>query len=512
MVKGDGSDLHEFLAERTVLLVGSDDLDRQPFHLAGFLLLVNLCARLYPRIAIVGPSPVVDECRRIALQINPACELYDGLPPTKPDGTISWACTSSRSQSITVAPNGWEVLIDVAGSREVEPTNMLTALAAGAIAASELFRCVFSDFLPKGRPRGQAEPGRFNVLTNAPTNAAPPQLPSDIALGRVHLVGAGAIGQAAAYALSRVSVTGTIVIVDAESVSLSNLQRYLLTTDSDVGIGKTELVARALKNTRLETITVPSEWNTDFAETRAAEVICAAVDSESVRIELQAGLPRRIYNAWTQPADIGWSRHEYFGAEPCTACLYWPTGQRPSYHEQVARALRQHELRILAYLIHNLPVDMPLPATQVPRIQQYPLPEEAANWSQRSLLADVALTLEKDVEELAVWKGQHLSALYRDGICAGAIVRNQAAEVPAEMAVPLAHQSALAGIMLALQLIAAARPELREHRSRATESRLDLMSGFPQISSRPRQKSPHCICSDPDFVTHYESKWPYRGW
>ena len=47
------------------------------------------------------------------------------------------------------------------------------------------------------------------------------------------------------------------------------------------------------------------------------------------RIGIQAGLPLRIYNAFTGPLDLGWSRHERFGDEPCLACLYWPTGTFP---------------------------------------------------------------------------------------------------------------------------------------------------------------------------------------
>lgn len=500
-----GGDVREFLATKSVRLDGPEDLELHQFHAAGFLLLVNLCARLYPEIRVVAPVRISEQCRALALAINPVCNFVMGAGEGDAAGAVAWACRGVTNAAV-VAPNGWEVLIDLPDAERIHSTNMLVALGGAAIAASELFRQVFSNFLSQGRTA--PAPGRFNLLTHAPTSAALPDLPSDISLGRVHLVGAGAVGQAAAYALARVSAKGAIVVVDPETVTLSNMQRYVLAMDSDLGASKCVLVERAFAKTkRIETSYVEGSWSIDHAYLRDAEVVCAAVDSEDIRIALQASLPRAAYNAWTQPDDIGWSRHERFGSEPCLACLYWPTRARPSYHENVARSIRQNELRVLAYLTSKIPVDNPLRPEHIPKLIQYPLPPEAGVWSDRSLLDDIAVDLNVPVEDAAMWKGRLLTDVYRDGICAGALVRGQTSEIPVEMAVPLAHQSVLAGIMLATQLLVAAQPELRIHRNSAVESRLDLLAGFPQIAARPRQLTQGCICSDTDFLRRYHDKW-----
>jgi len=499
-----GSDVRAFLSSKSVLLAAPPDLDQHPFHLAGFLLSVNLCARLYPQLRVVAPSRVVDESQALALQINPACDFVVGEGVT--DADLAWACPGRGPKSVVVAPVGWEVLIDLPEAGRVRSTNMLASLAGAAIGTAELFRQVFAEFLPKGRVG--PSPGRFNVLTHGPTSAMLPDLPPDIPLGRVHLVGAGAVGQAAVYALARVSATGTIIVVDPQEVAISNLQRYVLAMDGDVGTSKCAIVERTLKN-KLETVSVPASWSLDRPETQNAEVICAAVDSEDIRIALQASLPRRVYNAWTQPDDIGWSRHERFGVDPCVACLYWPARPRPSYHELVARAIRQHELRTLSYLSAKIPVDVPLQGAQVPRLQGYPVPAEASAWTERSLLEDVAAQLGVSDEDVKIWKGRLLSDLYHEGICGGALVRRQQGDISVEMAVPLPHQSVLAGIMLATQLLVAARDDLRVHRTASVESRLDLLAGFPQLSGRPRQRSPNCICSDADFLERYRAKWAW---
>jgi hypothetical protein len=503
------ADVRTFLADKSVSLQAPSDLELHHLHVAGFLLLVNLCARLYPRIQIVASPRIADEARVLILKINPTCDVTTDAPIATADATLAWCCSHATpsADTIVVAPAGWEVLIDLPDSGTVHTTNMLASLAAAAIGAAAIFRRVFAELLPQGREC--VEPGRFNVLTHAPVATALPDLPADIPLGRVHLVGAGAVGQAAIYTLARVSATGTITVVDPEVITLSNLQRYVLTLDTDETQSKCAIAQRALLGTRLEFVPVESQWSTDLLETESVEVICAAVDTEGVRIALQASLPRRVYNAWTQPADIGWSRHEHFGVEPCAACLYWPTGPRPSYHELVARALRQHELRVLAHLSLHVPVDKPLRTGQIPQLADIPTPPEAPTWLESSLLDDVAVALGIDAPNLASWRGRSIQDLYREGICGGALIRAQAGEIPTEMAVPLAHQSVLAGIMLATQLVVAAHPQLLPYRPAGIEARLDLLAPIPQIAVRPRQQTPGCICSDPDFIARYRSKWPW---
>lgn len=503
---GADNDASQFLEGKSVRLDCPPDIERHQYHVAGLLLLANLCARLYPEIRVVGPVRIVEQCRAVVLSINPECRFVAGEGNDEASARVAWACKSTAPEMPTVAPMGWEVLIDLPDASRIHKTNILAALGAAVIAASELFRQVFSDYLPKGRKT--RTPGRFNFLTQAPTQADLPDLPSDIPLGRVHLVGAGAVGQAAAYALARVSAAGTLVVIDPEPVTLSNLQRYVLTTDVDVGASKCALVERAFAKTRrIETLSVEGPWTIDHAYVRDAEVVCVAVDSEETRIAIQGSLPRTIYNAWTQPADIGWSRHERFGSEPCLACLYWPTGPRPSFHENVARSIRQHELRVLTYLIGNIPVDRPLLPGQIPKLAQYPIPAEASGWSERSLLEAIASELGVPADEASRWNGRLLTEVYRDGICAGALVRRQLAEVPTEMAVPLAHQSVLAGVMLAVQVLVASHPDLQIHRSKAIEARLDLLSGFPQQANRPRQRTPGCLCNDVDYQERYYAKW-----
>lgn len=500
----DATDLRAFLEKKIVCLEAPDDLEQHPVHLAGFVLATNLCARLYPRLRILAPKQIAHECKSIALEINPLCQV-DTIPGAS-DGAIAWATQPRTDAAVVVAPAGWEVLLDRPDSALIKPSNILVSLAAASIGVGELFRSVFAEFLPTGRVRPL--PGTLNVLTFGDSAGDLPPLPPNIDIGRVHLAGAGAVGQAAIYALARVSATGTLIVVDPEQIALSNLQRYVLAMDGDVGASKCSLAVRALRGSRIESVCRECSWGDDgLVVDGEADVVCAAVDTEAVRIEIQAGLPRRTYNAWTQPADLGWSRHEDFGTTPCLACLYWPNRPRPSQHELIARAIHQAELRVLAYLMFKLPVGEPLRAEQIPRLPNIPIPADSPSWVERPLLDDIADSLRIPLTDLEDWKGKQLADLYREGICGGALVHSQIREVSREMVVPLAHQSVLAGIMLAAQVLIANSPELKPFRPSATEARLNVLAGLTQIVLRPRQRTEGCICHDSDFVGRYCSKW-----
>jgi hypothetical protein len=108
---------------------------------------------------------------------------------------------------------------------------------------------------------------------------------------------------------------------------------------------------------------------------------------------------------------------------------------------------------------------------------------------------------------LACWRNRPVADLYQEGICGGALLETKIGDVPHEALVPLAHQSALAGIMLAVQLLAANEPALREHRSVETEGRYDVLAGPPQILGRLRERTEGCVCSDAVFLEVYAKKF-----
>lgn len=472
-------------------------------HRAGYLVALNLVARLYPRVALDGPADLVAQGTKLATSINPDVEMLpevDGIP------TITFSSERPAAGCVTVLASGWNVHVDGFNDDEAEDTNELVGIIAGGIAAGELFRIVFAAELEERGRRATPAPSGFNVVTlGEPTSDLPP-LEAQPGLGNLHLVGAGAVGQAAAYAFRALKAGGLLTVVDPEVVELSNLQRYVLTTDAMDGAAKVAVIETALLATPLATRShrVPFEELTPSLS--EAATVLVAVDSEQSRIELQATLPGRVYNAWTQPADIGWSRHERFGEEPCLACLYWPSGQRPSRHELIGDALRQPPARVLAYLITGTAVGSPLPPEAASAIAGQAAGDQVARWMSSSLLEDVSADAGMNAAVLPAWSQRGVEDLFREGICGGALLG--LGEAKHRALVPLAHQSALAGFFLAAQALLAEDPRLRALRHDFVEARYDVLRGLPQVLAKPRQRQAGCICGDADFVAAWAADRP----
>ncbi|MCR5876887.1 ThiF family adenylyltransferase [Phenylobacterium sp. J426] len=90
---------------------------------------------------------------------------------------------------------------------------------------------------------------------------------------------------------------GAVHLVDHEAVELTNLQRYVLSTQADVGRVKVEVARTALLAgaSRLEPLTFLTRWD-DYVVGRghpSFDRVVVGLDSAADRIAVQAALPRR---------------------------------------------------------------------------------------------------------------------------------------------------------------------------------------------------------------------------
>ena len=182
-----------------------------------------------------------DEIRLVNPQADVAVESDE---PTT--ATLGYETAVAGPNGVAVAARGWNVHVDEdVYDDEAAPA---AALLAAAMGVGELFRVVFADELG-AHGRSGSRPAAFNLVTLAePLGGLP--LAADVDVGEFRLVGAGAIGQAAAHTLAVAGARGSIVAVDPEKVALSNLQRYVLTTDADVGAVKVDLLRDRLCGVR----------------------------------------------------------------------------------------------------------------------------------------------------------------------------------------------------------------------------------------------------------------------
>ena len=108
---------------------------------------------------------------------------------------------------------------------------------------------------------------------------------------RVLLIGAGGLGSPTALYLAAAGV-GTIGLMDADVVDITNLQRQILHTTADIGKPKVESGTRALKalNPDVNVIALPERISVDNAmeivaapRSRVPALRCGALDQGSVR-------------------------------------------------------------------------------------------------------------------------------------------------------------------------------------------------------------------------------------
>lgn len=462
------------------ITLGDDSIGAQGSALID--LLVRLTARLYPVLAIRASSePRAAELRDLARAINPAIE-FSGTPTI--EIVVGRSGPTPLAASVIYAGSaGWDALLSRAVAQPIGESGVpFGAGVSACLAAANVFRAVFLG--EAGTLDGDLTFSSFTGSVGATPAAAPNRARLDRS---VALAGCGAIGNASVWALARADLAGTIDLLDNELLDLGNLQRYVLAARADEGRPKVEIVASVLKGS-LRPATQPMT----LAEFLAAkghdrDRMLLALDSARDRRQAQAALPRWIANAWTQPGDLGVSAHR-FGAGACVSCLYLPDGAMPNEDQLVAAALKVPErLMEVRVLLHT------------------------GGGVTRPLLEAIATKLGVPIDPLLPFEGRPIRALYVEGMCGGAVVPlgRQDGTPAHDVHVPLVHQSALAGVLLAAALL---RDAAGTGAPTTTITRINVMTALGAELTRLAQADPRgiCICQDDDYIARYAEKFGAR--
>jgi len=359
------------------------------------------------------------------------------------------------------------------------PENPYSSAAAAAIACAELFRRIFLHTEPEADLS-------LSLLDFSSGTGEQLELASD-QIGRVLFVGVGAIGNAAIWTLARdCKISGNLILTDHETLSLSNLQRYVLGRYSDVSKSKVSLAAEHLAGSKLSYITFSSSIE-DLSPPEGwtqPPTTCISVDNVAGRRVAQALLPETVINGWTGDASLGASWHQLGRDAACLACLYQPHGQGLSAIQQAARALGLLEERAAVLWITRGSLS-------------------------KEELRHAAKQLGVKPSVLSGWKTKPLPDLYTDVVCGAVPIDLQA--VGRVEVVPLAHQSVLAGALMAAELIKRSQSSLtRISQPESLVTWDDILKPPPKIWVRPRPREAGCICTDAVYQEVYLEKWGHR--
>ena len=457
-------------------------------QLVGIEILINLLARLYPTLSFhSNRSPaVLERMRSLALRINPQIEIRTGCEEASiVVSTLKIGQqTKIRDQCpvIYMGSDGWIAKVATLGPLKWgKSENTIGAAAAGAIAAANVFRYIFRDQLPHSELDSELIVDLLSYSLKSSRRKQP--RPNSIDLTGTTLIGAGAIGNAVIWMLSKLKcVKGAITVIDHESIELSNLQRYVLTDNASVNMPKVGVIEKALKSSPIQVMSFLGKWaqyteSSDWNFRRLA----VAVDSIQERVNIAGALPMELLNAWTQVDEVGVSRHCNFGREACLCCLYFPDRQVPSESEVICGAIGfpKDDKLVRDLLQTGRPLDRPF-------------------------LERVAGGLGIGGNELFAFEGASLRRFYSEAICGGITLRLGASAYSATE-VPTSFQSALAGIFLAAEIVVSAGQMRTEAMPSTTRVRvLQPIQGSILV---PVAQADRCICRDRDYIDSYARKY-----
>jgi len=432
---------------------------------------VNLAARLYPSLAISTPdSDLRKQLVMLAESINPRIEIS---ADASPELTVGIGAAAGE-RAVYASSSGWVAEVTMEFLNSDGPTNPYSSAAAAALAWSEVFRRVFLH-------QSNAHDVRISLLDYGETTGRDLEL-DGLSIGDVLFVGVGAVGNAAIWSMSRDPKTkGRLTLLDHETLSLSNLQRYVLGTMADIDKPKVNIAAQLLEGTQFETKVSQITLEEHGVEATCCPAICISLDNVGGRRAAQALLPRLIVNGWTGEGSLGASWHKFDNGQACLACLYHPHSEGLSIVQQAARAFGLKEERALQLWLTRAPLD-----------------------SEERRRAAKKLGVHSSV--LAAWREKPIGDLYTDIVC-GAVPIDLPGVQNVEV-VPLAHQSVLAGVIMAAELLKRTNESLSTLSQReplvAWE---DVLRKPPQQWRRPRGREQGCICGDATYQEVYRAKW-----
>ena len=464
-------------------------------------LVVRLLSRIYPNLAVVDATHQkgerVADLIRLAKSINSSIDVnqdLEGCACLLVVGALSRKL-SVVCQTFYVGSDNWIAKLSQSKQQFFQDShNPFGCGAAACLGAANVFRFIFRQFFPDNPLDNEVE---FSTLAFSSKSGLNPKI-SNLSIDNLILVGVGAIGNGVIWALSNLeTLAGTIKLIDHESISLSNLQRYILFKEADLNRPKVEAALEFFRNDKMKIELFSTTW-ADYLNTTKNwrnDQIAVAIDNKKDRIAIQSSLPKKIFNAYTEENLIGIATHVDFINSACLACGYIPTQKERNYTEEVAFNcnIPQHANFIKDYLNLNVSVD------------------SFYNNNTVSLLDVIATTNGIPRELLSQFHGKKVNEFYSEFVCGGismslsSVETNKMTNVDA----PLAFQSAMAGILLASRIVSDGLGIANKDLTQQTHLHpLNLLSQYnPFNHNLQKDISGKCLCADPDFIETYKEKW-----
>ncbi|MHB8636746.1 MAG: ThiF family adenylyltransferase [Fimbriimonadaceae bacterium] len=268
---------------------------------------------MVPRLAALGVGSLISVAAKIAARADPF-----GVFDVSAGAVDDRLAISTRPSRDAVFGNGWRGACgdEVAGLDPGSNNPLGPVLAACLGTARAMQRCY--ELTPIGD-------SVLSLWDFSSPNSDGPEL-CEIDLGRVLLVGTGAVGGAICYLWPMMRFqSDAFVIVDADRIAYSNLNRVPLFFADQWNELKTDATKQYLQAWDLDCDAVPLAYSSAGQFANQFDLVIPVADEENVRWEIQSQIPPVMIHASTGPDwDAHSGRHIPF-VDDCLGCRF-PTG------------------------------------------------------------------------------------------------------------------------------------------------------------------------------------------
>ena len=306
--------------------------------------LLNLFDRFLTKIRLVGNQEILTKCFLPSFPQKLQTKTFE----EEADLSIIIGNMKSKVPNpLYIASSGWSIYLSHKNPCNWKnyANNSLSAIYIAALTVGEVFKLIIKDYVNVEI----RDDFIYDFITHGkqqqPVNTPSLQPYLDVNLT---LIGCGGVGQAVAFALNQFKLRGIITLIDPDIIDESNRQRYLLAFDETVGKNKTIFLSQFLINKNKLLTILQFLWNyetaiTIFDSLFNMEDVIISVDNKRTRINLQAALPKKIWNIWTDTGEnilrYGIGKHDFLDEYQCLACAYYPEGDIPNQMELNASLL-----------------------------------------------------------------------------------------------------------------------------------------------------------------------------
>lgn len=346
----DAEEFYRLRDDRTIACVGeplsgpsgvsismdADAAKSYPNQVA-FVVAVNLAARWCRRIRVVAPAVVADPRLRVLLPhriqgladlgvgIARAADPFGNFEAAEPrEGTwhqLHIGGGGAPDGAYRVKGDGWLALGgDAVSAGAAGSGNPLGAVLAACIGVAWAFRKSLGDIdLPTS-----VRLSLWNLRGGDDAAVGPHILGGE--LGRVALVGCGAVGSGMAYLLPLTGLRARLVLVDGDVVDVSNLNRSPLFLFDHVGKQKPSVTASYLQRAGFDARSIPM-WFDEAVAAKAVfdvrpDVVVPAANERGVRHMIQHQVPPlQVYGTTGRDWQAFLGRHIPL-REDCLACRF----------------------------------------------------------------------------------------------------------------------------------------------------------------------------------------------